>query len=85
MVITARYVIALPQFNALNVLKAIKGGGQITLRYFLATTPAGSHICSSDSCGGIALAQFLSRNKMEHTKTVTARKEIFNTQQITHV
>ena len=38
-------------------------------------TPAGSNVYSSDSCGGKALAQFLSRNKMEHTKTVTARKE----------
>ena len=36
-------------------------------------TPAGSHICSSGSCGGKALAEFLPRNEMEHAKTVTAR------------
>ena len=61
--ITARYVIALPQFKAFNVLKAIKGGGANNITA-ITTTPAGSHICSSDSCGGKALAQFLSRNKM---------------------
>ena len=37
------------------------------------STPAGSHICSSGSCGGKALAEFLQRNEMEQTKTVTAR------------
>ena len=37
------------------------------------STPAGSHICSSDSCDGKALAEFLWFGRLtNHAKTVTA-------------
>ena len=59
---TIPQVFALPQFNAHNVLKAIKGEGANNIAViFLPPTPAGSHICSSGSYGGKALAEFLQR------------------------
>jgi len=42
--ITARYVIALPQFKAFNVLKAIKGGGANNIAVISHHRPRRGHI-----------------------------------------
>ena len=75
--VVVKYRRFLPKFNALKVFKDLKARwGKQHCGNFSLQTPAGSHIYSSGSCGGKALAEFLPRQQCNVPETENSAKQV---------